>query len=127
MTPLGVGAEHCRESLERYRQRLAALAELVNLPRAALPGSDALVALDDLVAQLEVDSLARQGLAGAGRMSAAESELFAPAVWRAHQSLEVLSRQKPSRGWLPSLTAIDRELAAVEEDLERWQRQVGVD
>lgn len=127
MTPLGVGPEHCRESLEQYRQRIAGLAALLDIPQATLPGSDALVALDDLVARLEVDSLARQGPGGSSRMSMVEAELFAPAVMQAHQDLVTLSRQQPSGSWLPALTSIDRRLAAVEDDLERWHRQVGVD
>jgi hypothetical protein len=127
MTPLGVGPEHCRESLEQYRQRIAGLAALLGIPQAMLPGSDALVALDELMAQLEVDVLVRRGPGGADRMSVAESELFAPTVSQVHRDLANLSRQRPSPNWLPALTEIDRRLAAAEDDLDRWQRQVGVD
>jgi hypothetical protein len=127
MTPLGVGPEHCRESLEQYRQRIAGLAALLGIPQAMLPGSDALVALDELMAQLEVDALVRRGPGGAGRMTTVESELFAPAVSQAHRDLADLSRQRPSANWLPALTEIDRKLAAVEHDLDRWHRQVGID
>jgi hypothetical protein len=127
MTPLGVGPEHCRESLEQYRQRVAGLAALLGIPRTTLPGSDALVALDELLAQLEVDVLVRQSPRGVDRMTVAESELFAPAVSQIHRDLADLARQPPSASWLPALTAIDRKLAAAEDDLDRWQRRVGAD
>lgn len=127
MTPLGVGPEHCRESLEQYRQRIAGLAALLGIPQTILPGSDALVALDELMAQLEVDALVRRGPGGAGRMTVVESELFAPAVSQAHKDLSDLSRERPSASWLPALSEIDRKLAAVEDDLDRWNRRVGVD
>jgi hypothetical protein len=127
MTPLGVGPEHCRESLEQYRQRIAGLAALLGIPQTMLPGSDALVALDELMTQLEVDVLVRRSPGGDGRMTVAESELFAPALSQVHRDLADLARQRPSEGWLPALTEIDRRLAAVEDDLDRWQRRAGTD
>jgi hypothetical protein len=48
-------------------------------------------------------------------------------VSQAHKDLADLSRQRPSANWLPALSEIDRKLAAVEDDLDRWNRQVGVD
>jgi len=122
MTPLGLGAEHCREALERYREGVACLAALINAPQKTGPGSDTLVAYDDLVNRLAVDSLARRGPNGSSRMSQVEAELFAPAVTSAHRELETLARERPSPKWLPTLTAIDRRLESVEHDLEHWHR-----
>ena len=127
MTPLGLGAEHCREALERYRERVADLATLVVGPQSNGPGSATLAAIDDLVNGFEVDSLARSGAGGNARMSQVEAELFAPAVTTIHHELEALARQKPSPAWLPMLRQIDRQLLAAEQDIERWHRQVGVD
>lgn len=127
MTPLGLGAEHCREALERYREGVASLVALINAPQKAGPASDTLVAYDDLISRLAVDSLARRGPRGIQRMSQVEAELFAPAVASIHRDLEQLAHERPSPKWLPTLQAIDRRLEEVEHDIERWHRQVGVD
>ena len=127
MTPLGLGAEHCREALERYREGVASLAALINAPQRAGPGNDTLVAYDELINDLAVDSLARRGPNGSIRMSQVEAELFAPVVTSVHRDLETLARERPSPKWLPTLRAIDRRLEEVEHDIERWHRQVGVD
>jgi hypothetical protein len=60
-------------------------------------------------------------------MSQVEAELFAPAVAAVHHDLEMLAHERPTRRWLPALQALDRRLAAAEEDIERWQRRAGVD
>jgi len=127
MTPLGLGAEHCREALERYREGVASLAALINAPQKVGPANDTLVAYDDLISRLAVDSLSRRGPNGTRRMSQVEAELFAPAVTSTHRDLEQLAHERPSAKWLPTLQAIDRRLEAAEHDLDRWNRQVGVD
>ena len=76
MTPLGLGPEHCREALERYREGVAALAGLLGVPQQAGPGNATLAALDDLVNRLAVDSLSRRGSKGSQRMSQVEVEVF---------------------------------------------------
>ena len=127
MTPLGVGAAYCREALERYRGSIAELAGLLEAPRMNGPAGATLVAFDELVHGLAVDSLARRGPQGSARMSPAEARLFAPALSDAYDRLERLARQRPSRSWLPTLEEIDHRLAAAEEGLERWSRQVDAD
>ena len=127
MTPLGLGPEHCREALERYRDGVAALAGLLGLPQQAGPGNETLAALDDLVNRLAVDSLSRRGSKGSQRMSQVEAELFEPIVTAAHHDLELLARRPPSAEWLSTLHAVDQRLEAAEHDIERWHRQVGVD
>lgn len=127
MTPLGLGAEHCREALLRYRDSVAELAALVETPQRAGPANGTLAAFDELVNRLAVDSLSRRGPRGHSRMSEVEAELFEPVVTRIHHELESLAQQRPSRSWLATLKAIDRNLAAAEHDIERWHRQVGVD
>jgi uncharacterized membrane protein YccC len=127
MTPLGLGAEHCREALERYREGVAALAGLLATPQRVGPGNATLAALDDLVNRLAVDSLSRRGSKGSHRMTQIEAELFEPVVTATHHELETLARRPPSNEWLPTLHAVDRQLEAAEHDIERWHRQVGVD
>jgi uncharacterized membrane protein YccC len=127
MTPLGLGPEHCREALERYREGVAALAGLLGRPQQAGPGNATLAALDDLVNRLAVDSLSRRGPRGSQRMSLVEAEVFEPVVTAAHHDLEMLARRPPSPEWLPTLRAVDQRLEAGEHDVERWHRQVGVD
>jgi hypothetical protein len=51
MTPLGLGAEHCREALERYREGIASLAALIRTPQKTGPGDDTLVAYDELISR----------------------------------------------------------------------------
>jgi len=127
MTPLGLGPEHCREALERYRAGLAELAGLVEVPQRAGPGNATLAALDDLVNRLAVDSLSRRGSKGSQRMTQVEAELFEPVVTATHHELESLARRPPSTEWLSTLRAVDRQFEAAEHDIERWHRQVGVD
>ncbi len=127
MTPLGLGPEHCREALERYREGVAELAGLLSVPQNAGPGNATLAALDDLVNRLAVDSLSRRGSKGGLRMSQVEAELFEPIVTATHHELELLARKPPSPAWLPTLHDVDRRLEAAEHDIERWHRQVGVD
>lgn len=127
MTPLGLGPEHCREALERYREGLAALAGLLAVPQRAGPANETLAALDELVNLLAVDSLSRRGSQGNLRMSAVEAELFEPIVTATHHDLELLARRPPSVEWLPTLREVDRRLEAAEHDIESWHRRVGVD
>ena len=127
MTPLGLGAEHCREALERYREGVAALAGLLAVPQQAGPGNATLAALDELVNRLAVDSLSRRGSKGSHRMSQVEAELFEPIVTDTHHKLELLARMPPSQEWLPTLQDVDRRLEAAEHDIDSWNRRIGVD
>jgi len=127
MTPLGLGPEHCREALERYREGVASLAGLLGVPQRAGPGNETLAALDDLVNRLAVDSLSRRGPKGSQRMSQVEAELFEPIVTATHHDLELLARRPPSPEWLPTLRDVDRRLEAAEHDIESWHRRIGVD
>ena len=121
MTPLGLAPGHCREAVDRYRDRVANLARSVDTTASA---GDRIAAsrllLDEVTDRIEVDALSRSG-PGAARMTRVEAEVFVPVLAQLRAHLRSLSRIPPGPGWSPVLGEMDAALASAHQALASWE------
>ncbi len=124
MTPLGLAPGHCREAVDRYRDRVADLARSVaaTAPAGGRPAASRLL-LDEFADRIEVDTLSRSG-PGAARMTRVEAEVFVPVVVQLREHLRSLSRIPPGPGWSPVLGEMDAALASANLALASWQARI---
>jgi hypothetical protein len=81
--------------------------------------NDALPALEELGAMVEVDIGARSASVGQARMSEVERRVLVPLLAQLEQRLAGLRPSLPSRDWLPVLHAADEDVAHAERSLAR--------
>ena len=81
--------------------------------------NEALPALEDLGAMIEVDIGARAASAGQARMSEVERRVLVPLLVQLEKRLTGLGPSLPSRDWLAALHGADEDVAHAERDLAR--------
>jgi hypothetical protein len=79
--------------------------------------NDAISALEDLGAMIDVDVGARETQSGEARMSEIERHVLLPLPKELPQWLTALWRTVPSREWLPVLHEADEHVAQAERAL----------
>ncbi len=81
--------------------------------------NEALPALGDLEAMIEVDIGARSESIGQARMSEVERRVLVPLLVQLERRLTGLGPSVPSRDWLPVLHGADEDVARAEHALTR--------
>jgi hypothetical protein len=119
LTPLGLSPAELAQALGRYRLRLRALIGALDSGTPMSLDNDALPALEDLGALIEVDIGARSASIGQARMSEVERLVLVPLLARLDKVIAVLRPSVPSRDWLPMLHTADEDVAHAERALAR--------
>jgi hypothetical protein len=117
LTPLGLSPAELAQALGRYRLRLHALIGALHADAPISLDNDALPALEELGALIEVDIGARSASIGQARMSEMERLVLVPLLARLEKQLAVLRPTVPSRNWLPILHTADEDVAHAERAL----------
>ncbi len=119
LTPLGLSSAELSGALARYRLRLGLLIQAVSSDKPMTLQNDALPALGDLEAMIEVDIGARSESIGQARMSEVERRVLVPLLVQLGRRLTGLGPSVPCRDWLPVLHGADEDVARAEQALTR--------
>jgi hypothetical protein len=119
LTPLGLSPAELAQALGRYRLRLHALIGALHAGAPISLDNDALPALEELGALIDVDIGARSASIGQARMSEVERRVLVPLLARLDERLAVLRPTVPARNWLPILHSADEDVAHAERALAR--------